>query len=246
MNFLNFISFVFTFFICTFVFAENKWDLMIETGGVWQHRNDIRIPSQGGTEVKAHLFGQGPFFHHRIESYYRINKRHTLRAVYAPFRVQVSGPINQSTEFNGQSFSSSQDLMIQYTFNSYRLSYIYGFWGFGNHQLNLGVTGKVRDANILFSQPGVNRSYANIGFVPLVYFEYQKALSPHWTLNFNVDAAAASQGRAIDGAIKFRRNMNQHSSLGLGLRSLEGGADNTRVFTFSWFNYAVLDLRFIW
>ena len=61
----------------------------------------------------------------------------------------------------------------------------------------------------------------------------------------NLDAAAAKQGRAIDGSLKMIRKIGKKSSLRIGLRSLEGGADNNKVYTFSWFNYAVFELRLV-
>ncbi len=64
-----------------------------------------------------------------------------------------------------------------------------------SNQLNLGFTGKVRDAETTFSQLGVSSSYDNVGFVPLLYFEYQKSLGTNWNFNLTMDAAAAPQGR---------------------------------------------------
>lgn len=225
------------------VSAQNKFDLFIETGGVWQSRNDTQIPPGTGTRFEVDKFNQGPFFHYRLESYYKINQNYALRLVYAPFNIIVTGRADGPVVFNGQTFLNTEDLTIRYQFNSYRLSYVYGFWGFEADQLNLGFTGKIRDAKTSFSQQVLSSSYDNVGFVPLIYFEYQKALGVNYTLNFTADAAAAPQGRAVDAAIKVRRPIGANSSLGLGVRSLEGGADNEKLFTFSWFNYALLELR---
>ena len=223
--------------------AASHFELMIEAGGIWQNRNDTQIPPDTGTRFEIDRFNKGPFLHHRLEAYYRLNKNHALRMVYAPSNIEVTGRASNSITFNGQSFNSTEDLTIQYQFNSYRLSYLYGFWGFNDDQLNIGFTGKVRDARTTFIQGGTVSSYDNVGFVPLLYFEYQKALGKKWNLNLTLDAAAAPQGRAIDAAIKARRKIGKESSLGIGFRSLEGGADNEKVFTFSWFNYAVIELK---
>lgn len=224
-------------------YASDTIDLFVELGGIWQNRNDTQISPQAGTRFEIDSLNKGPFLHYRLEGYYRFSKKHALRAVYAPSNFEVTGPPGKAITFNGQNFTSNDDLTVNYKFNSYRLSYIYGFWGFGKDQINIGFTGKVRDAETAFSQPGVRSSYSNIGFVPLIYFEYQKSIGESWTLNFTVDAAAASQGRAIDAALKARRSFGTDTSLGLGFRTLEGGADNEKVFAFSWFNYALLELR---
>lgn len=222
---------------------ESPFELIVETGTVWQSRNDIQIPPPTGTRLAIDEFNTGPFFHYRLEGFYRFNDKHALRALVAPSDIEVTGRANQSTVFNGKTFSIAQDLTIRYQFNSYRLSYIYGFGGFGSDQINLGFTAKIRNASTTFTQGDQTTTYDNVGFVPLLYFEYRKALDENWEFHFNMDAAAASQGRAIDAALKLRRKIAEKMKLGLGLRTLEGGADNDKVYTFSWFNYAVADLK---
>ncbi|MCB9026536.1 MAG: hypothetical protein H6625_09485 [Bdellovibrionaceae bacterium] len=243
MKHLHYFYFLTWLLAPSFVYAENKFEVFIEIGSVWQNRNDIQIPPDTGTRFDIDQIDEGPFFHYRIESHYRFNKNHALRFVYAPFFVEVTGRADRDVFFKDQNFSNSEDLTINYQFNSYRLGYIYGFRGFDRDQINLGITTKIRDAKTTFSQSGRSSSYDNVGFVPLLYFEYQKALNSNWNLNFTVDGAAASQGRAIDAALKARYLIVEGLSLGIGLRSLEGGAENKKVFTFSWFNYALLDLK---
>ncbi len=221
--------------------ASEDLSVFVEGGAAWQNRNDTQIPPASGTRLQIDQFDKGPFLHYRLEGYYRLNENHALRAVYAPYQVEVTGRADRNVQFNGQNFPNTADLTVNYKFNSYRLSYLYGFWGFGKDQLNLGFTAKVRDAETTFSQPGISSSYDNVGFVPLFYFEYQKAMGQKWSLNLTIDAAVAAQGRAIDAALKARRQFGRSSSLGLGWRGLEGGADNEKVFAFSWFNYAVLE-----
>lgn len=220
-------------------FSSLKWQ--IESGAVWQNRNDVRIDPQTGTYVEFDEFNKGPFFHYRSEITYQFNKRHGIRLLYAPLNLEVSGvPINPVV-FDGVNFSSGQPLNVEYRFNSYRLTYRYGLYMSSTHELYVGFTGKIREARIRFSQQGVSQEYNNVGFVPLIYFYYQKSLGPHWTLVADLDFAAASQGRAIDFALKVRRHLGKKSALGLGFRTLEGGADNEKVFTFSWLNYALVD-----
>lgn len=228
-------------FFFTFI-SEAQVSFMLESGAVWQHRNDVQIPSDTGTRLDFDSFDRGPFFHYRGELFWKINEKHNLRAVYAPFQIQVKGPISSNVQFDGETFTPNEELEIDYKFNSYRLTYFYSFWEEERSHFNLGLTGKIRDAKIRFSQSGQSESYDNIGFVPLVYVEYQTPITSLWHFNVNMDAAAASQGRAIDLAIKFRRLITDQYSLGVGARTLEGGADNSKVFTFSWLNYAVVDL----
>lgn len=216
--------------------------VMLEGGALWQNRNDVAIPGETGDRLEFDQFGEGPSLHYRAEIFYNFSENHNFRMVYAPFNVVVDGPISRNISFNNQVFTPGQDLEVDYTFNSYRLTYFYSFWGNKDSQLNLGVTAKIRDAEIIFSQGGQVAAYDNLGFVPLIYFEYQTNIGKNWLFNFNMDAAGASQGRAIDVALKVRRRLSQSTQVGFGYRTLEGGADNEEVFTFSWFNYATIDL----
>lgn len=216
--------------------------VMLESGGVWQHRNDVKIPGNTGDRVDFDEFDQGPFFHYRAELFWKLTEKSTVRFLYAPLNAVVTGKLIRNVNYNNQTFTSGQDLEVDYTFNSYRVSYIYTFLGTGDSQFNLGISGKIRDAEIKFKQGSQESSYDNVGFVPLIYLEMQTALSSNWLINFNMDGAAAPQGRAFDISLKLRRKLSKNYQLGLGARSLEGGADNDKVYTFSWFNYAVLDL----
>ncbi len=224
-------------------FADvGDFSLMLESGAVWQHRNDARIHPDRGSYVEFDEYDHGPFFHYRFEAYYQIADRHLLRAVVAPFSTSVTGTPAENVNFNDVVFTGGEALTVDYQFNSYRLGYAYRILELNDGYLELGATAKWRDAKIKFIQGARSRAYTNGGLVPLLYLAFEKQIFSDISFNFTVDASAASQGRAIDAAIKFRKPLREDLKLGLGVRSLEGGADNDKVFTFSWFNYALLDL----
>lgn len=230
--------------ISTPLFAQ--FDIFVESGAVWQNRNDFQIPPQSSaTRVELDRYKEGPFFHFRSEAYYRPSKNHGFRLVWAPFSVTINSPSESPIVFNGTQFNGGPSgYQFQYTFNSYRGTYFYSFWGQGEEQLNLGITAKIRQARIEVRQGNQVESYKNLGFVPLIYFEYQKKIATDWLFNFQFDGLAGGPGRAFDVALKLRRKFNDKWTAGLGYRVLGGGADNEEVFTFSWFNYAVLDVGY--
>ena len=55
---------------------------------------------------------------------------------------------------------------------------------------------------------------------------------------------AASPGRAIDFALKVHYDLNDRWNVAVGYRTLEGGADNDKVYTFAWLHYAVASVRY--
>src|SRR5690606_37881222 len=132
-------------------------------------------------------FNQGPFFHYRAEAFWNINDKHNLRAVYAPLELTVKSDISHDVNFNEKNFSATEDLEVKYRFNSYRLTYYYSFWGQKESQFNLGLTGKIRDAKIEFKNSAQQTSCNNVGFVPLIYIEYQTPVTTDWLFNINAD-----------------------------------------------------------
>lgn len=222
---------------------ESKWEIVLESGGVWQSRNDVRITPDAGTLVEFAPFNSGPFFHYRAEVFYSFNDRHHIRGLYAPFSISVSNTPTEALRFNSTDFVAGSELNINYKFNSYRVSYIYRFLNAQNHVLDVGLTLKVRNADIQFTQGSNSDNYSNVGLVPLLYFAHLWRWNESWGLNTNLDFAAAPQGRALDLASLVQREWRSGDSLGLGYRTLEGGADNEKVFSFSWFHYAILQYR---
>lgn len=224
--------------------ASADFELTVEAGGVWQFRNDVNIPNESETNrFDFSNFSNGPFIHHRFESQAKINGRHSIRVVYAPLSLLVRGRLDRTIEFNDVSFDSSNDVEVNYKFNSYRLGYVYNWINRGKHKLDIGVTLKVRDADIRVSQQNTSANYDNLGLVPLLYLAYKYNLSDSLSLFTNADFATSSQGRAFDYTLKLRKKINKNYNLGVGYRVLEGGADNDKVFTFSLLHYATLDLN---
>jgi len=223
-------------------FAKEKIWVQLESGAVWQQLNDVKITPNSGSLVEFDKFNKGPFFHYRLEAFYNIAERHSLRVVYAPLSLSVAKRIGESVNFNNQSYNSTDSLNIDYKFNSYRVGYLYRLLEGESSSFQLGLTIKVRDAEIKLSQNSVSSKYENVGIVPLLYLVYEWRFAPLWSVFSDVDFAAAPQGRAIDFSLKLRRELSENFVAGLGYRTLEGGADNDKVYSFSWFHYAVAEL----
>ncbi len=158
----------------------------------------------------------------------------------------VSGREDRDVSFNHHIFRSNRDINIDFKFNSYRLGYVYRLLGDEKQYFKLGLTLKVRDAAITFQQGTTSTTYDNLGFVPLFYYAFSFGLDQKWSLFSDADFAYVPQGRAIDFSLKLRRKLNENLSIGIGYRTLEGGADNDKVVTFSYFHYATIGLLIYW
>lgn len=234
---------VLSFFYQPFAYSNS---MTLEGGVFWQRRNDVKISPQTGTLIAFDEYDQGPFAHYRLELNYDFGKKHEVRFLYAPLSVSVAGQNNSNFNYNGQTYLGNTPVTVDYKFNSYRIGYSYLLAGGGQNYFRLGLTGKVRDAEITFSQGSTVSTYDNVGFVPLFYYAAQIGIGPDWALFSNADFAAAKQGRAFDVALKLKRKFGSSSTFAFGIRGLEGGAENDKVLTFSFITYAVADLTFYW
>jgi hypothetical protein len=218
-----------------------KWAFGVEAGPVWQSKNDVQIPGDSGTRFSlADFAGSGPYSFIRLELAYDINTSHSLRFLLAPFEYTETGTFNNDVFFVDQTFVAGQATEASYRFNSYRATYRYLFYHNENWRLRIGVTAKVRDAEITLKQAGRFASDSNTGFVPLLNFYGEYRPTDRWNFIIDFDGLASPQGRALDLGIVARYDLDRQWYLGGGYRMLEGGADNSEVYNFAWFNYLLL------
>jgi hypothetical protein len=224
---------------------EYHWSMSLETGAVWQSRNDVRNPGNSGTRFSiADTVGEGPYNFYRLESILDLTDSRQLRFLIAPFRLSETGLPDKDIFFVDQNFNAGQDTKFSYKFNSYRISYRWLYKDEPSWRLWIGGTAKIRDAEIAVQQGNRKSNDSNVGFVPLVniYSDYQ--LNDKWRFIVDFDGLVGPQGRAIDLGLKFHYDIDNRWYMGAGYRTLEGGVDNDKVYNFAWFNYALLSVGY--
>lgn len=224
------------------VWAQELPRVVIEAegGSVWQSRNDVRIPNEEGTRFSlADLVGSGPSTVGRLHVTWNVSDRHSVRAVYAPLRITGSGVPGQPLLFAGESFGAGLPLDATYEFTSYRATYRFRVSAGETWTWRVGATAFVRDARVALRQGPRAAEDTDVGFVPLGHLDGEARLGERWRLLLDLDAAAAPQGRAIDFSGRLQYALSERWALGGGYRTIEGGADVPRVFTFAWLNAVV-------
>lgn len=216
----------------------------LEGGALWQSRNDAAVPGDGGTRFALdELTGAGPFPAARLYATWSPSERHELRALVAPLSLSGEGELPQPVDFAGQSFAAGVPTEATYRFDSYRLTWRYLLHAGERWDWRVGLTAKLRDAEIELEQGGVVGRKTDVGLVPLLHLAADWRPAPGWRLAFDLDGSAAPQGRAFDASLKGWWTLRQGLELGLGYRTIEGGADNDEVDAFAWAHQAVLGLR---
>jgi len=223
-------------------FTQIKLDL--EGGVVVTGYNDVRIPGDGGTFIGlGDELDSKPFIFERARVSYTFNERNTVSLLYAPLQLTYNGAFDRDVNFNNINFPAATHIDATYKFNSYRLTYRYQVLKREKINLGVGITAKIRDAFIRLTGDELRSEKTDLGFVPLINFDFNWQLGKYFYLLFEGDALAAPQGRAEDILLALGYSPTDRIDIITGYRILEGGADNDTVYTFSLFHYGVIGIR---
>jgi hypothetical protein len=224
------------------VCAEDRFSLDIESGAVWGSKADVRIPNNGGTffSLQGDLDARDPQAFFRGRATWHLGKHHDLSLLYAPLEMDFRGQFARPVQFAGRSFQAGVPTLGTYRFNSYRLTYRYNFVNTERFVFGLGLTAKIRDAEVQLSQAGVSGNDANIGFVPLLNYRVQWRFAERFSVLSEGDALGAPQGYAVDASASLQWHATPRLVMRIGYRILDGGADNDTVYSFSRFHYSLL------
>lgn len=205
--------------------------------------NRVAIPGDDGTAFDLSESTEDSYFYYRLQYRQLVKNNQGFRLLFAPLTLKGSETYSKDISFNGEVFSAGNKSETTFKFNSYRASY---FWRFtpGEWLLDLGATLKIRDAQIKLKQRSLSKERNDLGVVPLLYFWAERAFCEKWVFNFDFDGFAAPQGRAFDIAASLGYDWSKSLRSSLGVRMLEGGADNDKVYTFSRIHFGFLSLQY--
>lgn len=224
--------------------AQDRFALEVEAGPAWQLRNDFAVPGDGGTLVRVE--DRGPAIAARATLTWRMNDRWSLRFLAAPLSLDSELESATPIEFQETTFAAGETLDVNYRFDSYRISAVRRFESGGLWSFRAGGTLKLRDAEIGLRSSTAVATKKNRGVVPLLHGGARYEINDRLALDLEADAAAASQGRALDALLRVETQATTRTRVYVGFRILEGGADNDEVNTFATFAYAVDGLRLAW
>lgn len=208
--------------------------------------NKISIPNAGGTQfdLGKSNFEVQPLVFGRTRIGVTFKDRHTITALYAPLTATYKGQFGEVVNFNGLDYAPNEAITAKYRFNSYRLTYRYDLVRNKKFRFGVGLTAKIRDADVRLISDQQDTHFSNVGFVPLLNIFSVYRLSEHLRLMLEADAlAGAGPGRAEDVFLGLGYDFGPKFGLRAGYRVVEGGADVKSVYNFTWINYASIGAR---
>jgi hypothetical protein len=223
--------------------ASAQWFADFENGITWSGYNDVRIPGDTGTlfSLSKDLKIDSSYFF-RVRLGRTFSGKHTVFLFAAPLSLNASGQVGKTIKFFEDEFPAGVPLKALYRFNSYRVTYRFDFLRKKRWTAGIGLTAKIRDAEIRVEGAGKASSKTNVGIVPLIHFRAEYRLGEKWSLLLDGDALAApgGQGRAEDVLLAVQFRPGKTLSLKAGYRAIEGGADVEEVYNFALLHFLVL------
>jgi hypothetical protein len=231
--------------VCSYNTAYSQIWGDVESGVVNTGYNNVRIPGNSGTRfsLKDDLTPDPEIFV-RLRVGYAVHSRHHISLLYAPLRVVSNGNFSEDIRFQDVLFPAGQPVEAVYRFNSYRVTYRYDLVDHPKFRFGLGITAKIRDADISLATDGLFAHKPDLGFVPIINFHLHWQRWERLGILLEGDALAAPQGRAEDVLLAATFALSDNLIFRGGYRILEGGADNRVVYTFSMFHYASLGMTY--
>ena len=212
--------------------ADTSWRLDAEALSTRTLRSEAAIPSDATRFRLTDVMGRGPVLGGRFTlTYQKPGQGSAWRLLIAPYQASGIGTLSSPVTFEGTTFAAGTATRVGYKFNSYRLTYMNRWRG----NWSVGGTLKIRDAYTFLEQGGVRRTKKDLGVVPLLHLSGEEPLGGPWSLKVDLDAAWAPQGQAIDLGVYGVYRVNEGVSMYGGFRTLEGGADNSKLFSWAQF-----------
>jgi hypothetical protein len=213
----------------------------VEAGPAFTGYNDVAIPANTGSRISLQRgIVSDPALSVRVRGGYTFADRHTVLFLYSPLTVRGKGTLDSDITYAGKTFLKGSAVESVYRFDSYRLTYRFALIENEILQFGLGLTGKLRSADIALMSDSGYAHRIDLGVVPLINFRLQWAFAHPFSILLDGDALVTPFGRAEDALLAFQYSPSDRVSWRIGYRVLEGGADGGgNVYTFALFHYAM-------
>lgn len=219
--------------------------LDFEGGVAFTGYNDVAIPADTGSTISLRddiASETAPAFRARLG--YTVKGRHTVSVLVAPLTVRGEGELDRDVTYQGKQFTKGSSVKSTYRFDSYRLTYRYTVIDTDDFTVGLGLTGKVRSADIAVMDDTGYAHRSDLGVVPLVNFSVKWKFMEPFSALMDGDALVTPYGRAEDVLLALQYSPSDRVDWRLGYRILEGGSDGGGdVYTFALFHYATAGIR---
>ncbi|MEJ5307112.1 MAG: hypothetical protein WHT27_02270 [candidate division WOR-3 bacterium] len=177
-----------------------------------------------------------PFERYSVEI--AINEKHILTFLYQPLTLKTEAFLFDTILVDSVIFPKNSNMEFVYSFDFYRVSYMYNVLTFKTNKIYAGLSFQLRNAFISFSDGKNLITNSNIGPVPIFKLKTESELGTKFFVENELDGFYASGkyitgskydfvGAIFDMSSRVVYNVNSFSKIFLNFRYLGGGAEGT-------------------
>lgn len=167
-----------------------------------------------------------------------VNKKHILTFLYQPLTLKTEAFLFDSITVDSVIFPKNSNMKFVYSFDFYRISYMYNIIKFNKNRIYAGLSFQLRNAFISFSDSKNIVTNSNIGPVPIFKFKTESEFGKTFYIENEFDGFYASGkyitgskydfvGAIFDISSRFVYRVNSFSKIFINFRYLGGGAEGT-------------------
>ncbi|HAF07725.1 MAG: Uncharacterized protein XD76_1329 [candidate division TA06 bacterium 32_111] len=167
-----------------------------------------------------------------------IKNKHIVTFLYQPLTLKTEAYLFDTLVVDSVIFPEGSNMEFFYSFDFYRVSYMYNILTFKRNKVFFGLSFQLRNAFISFSDGENILTNSNIGPVPIFKLKTESEIGSKLSFENEFDGFYASGkyitgskndfvGAIFDLSSRFVYNLNSFSNLFLNLRYLGGGAEGT-------------------
>ena len=200
--------------------GDTPWRFSYQVSSTSTRRNVVAAPSASGSriDVAALTSPADPTIASSF-LFSRVDGRHELSLLVAPFGTGAIAPLAAPVEFGGRAFSA-QATDVDYRFYDYRFRYRASFAPHASVTVRLGAALQVARTSVDLSQPGARDGVSVWSVLPLLHANGEWRVARDWLLALSGEGMALGSRRfaEADLRVQYRFSDGWNASLGIAER----------------------------
>jgi len=197
--------------------GHTPWRFSYQVSSTSTRRNVVAAPSGSGSRIDVAAL-TSPADPTIVSSFLfsRVDGRHELSLLVAPFGTGAIAPLAAPAEFGGRAFSA-QATDVDYRFYDYRFRYRGSFAPHESVTVRLGAALQAARTSIELSQPGARGDVSVWSVLPLVHASGEWRFARDWLVAVGGEAMALGSHRfgEADFRVQYRFSDGWNASLGI-------------------------------
>ena len=218
---------------------------IFEFGAAWMKQNDIKVPKNSSNIIDMDVYGTtaDPTTSIRSGFEFYLNNNNEILVEIAPYTIRAIGNLNSDINFNGTNFNTTEETLIAYQCNNYKLRWRYNILNDDIFVIKAGLGLVLSRITTELSTNIKSEKINDINILPIAHLHLGVNLG-YSKLFAEVDVGEIDNQNILDAAIMYRYKMSKHWDVGVGYRHEQVVVDSSKFYNKFISNNIVMNLGY--